>query len=61
MTRRELDGYLQDILEGARVIREHIGGCSYEQYSASVLMQDAVERRFAIIGEALSRAVKLDG
>jgi uncharacterized protein with HEPN domain len=61
MTQRDLRGYPRDILDAASTIREHVGKMSFAEFERSVLVQDAVERRFAIIGEALNRAVQLDG
>ena len=44
--------YLADILESARVIQQHLSGMTREQFLADVRTQDAVIRRFEIIGEA---------
>lgn len=47
--------HLSDIVESARLIREYVDGYTYEQYIADCQVRDAVERRFAVIGEALNR------
>ena len=44
--------YLQDILEAIHIIMEHIGEKTSFEFSQSLLLQDAVIRRFEIIGEA---------
>ena len=44
--------YLADILESARVIQQHLSGMTREHFLADVRTQDAVIRRFEIIGEA---------
>ncbi len=46
------NAYLADILQSARIIREHLAGFSPEQFMADIRTQDAVVRRFEIIGEA---------
>jgi uncharacterized protein with HEPN domain len=48
-------GYLSDIVDSARLIQEYVLNASEQQYYANTMMQDAVARRFAIIGEAASR------
>lgn len=49
------DGLLLDILESARSIRSYLAGVSRESFMANEEKQDAVLRRFEIIGEAASR------
>ncbi len=46
------NAYLADILDSARIIQQHLSGMSREQFLADLRTQDAVIRRFAIIGEA---------
>lgn len=48
-------GYIWDMLESARRIREFTAGLSYEDYLESILIQSAVERQLEIIGEASRR------
>ena len=47
--------YLHDIQEAGERIREFTKGMSVEDYCGSELVKAAVERKFAIIGEALAR------
>ena len=47
--------YLHDIQEAGERIREFTRGMSVEAYSGSELVKAAVERKFAVIGEALVR------
>lgn len=44
--------YLRDILDSARLIQNHLAGQTMETFKADVKTQDAVIRRFEIIGEA---------
>lgn len=44
--------YLADILDAARIIQQHLSGMTREQFLADQRTQDAVIRRFEIIGEA---------
>jgi uncharacterized protein with HEPN domain len=46
------NAYLADILDSARIIQQHLAGVSREQFLADQRTQDAVIRRFEIIGEA---------
>jgi uncharacterized protein with HEPN domain len=48
-------GLLRDILESARIIRGYVAGIEYNDFLANQEKQDAVLRRFEIIGEAASR------
>lgn len=48
-------GLLRDILNSACLIRNYLDGVSREQFLADSEKQDAVLRRFEIIGEAASR------
>ncbi|MDZ4287402.1 MAG: HepT-like ribonuclease domain-containing protein [Prosthecobacter sp.] len=48
-------GLLQDILDSARQIRHYLSGVTKEDFGANLEKQDAVLRRFEIIGEAASR------
>lgn len=47
--------HLSDIVESVRLIRLYVDGLTYEDYMKDVKARDAVERRFAVIGEALNR------
>ncbi|HVT90127.1 MAG TPA: DUF86 domain-containing protein [Tepidisphaeraceae bacterium] len=46
---------MRDILDSAQSIRTYLTGVSHEQFLANPEKQDAVLRRFEIIGEAASR------
>lgn len=46
------NAYLADILDSARIIQQHLAGMNREQFLADQRTQDAVVRRFEIIGEA---------
>ncbi len=46
---------LRDLLESAYAIRQYLDGVSHEQFLENLEKQDAVLRRFEIIGEAASR------
>jgi len=48
-------GLLRDILDSARVIQSYLNGVSHEVFMRNSEKQDAVLRRFEIIGEAASR------
>lgn len=53
--------YLQDIIESIELIFEHLGDATEYEFNQSLLLQDAIYRRFEIIGEAtvrLSEALK---
>ncbi|MEO6638872.1 MAG: HepT-like ribonuclease domain-containing protein [Ginsengibacter sp.] len=53
--------YLQDIKDSIKMIEFHLTDVkSFKDYSANYTIIDAVERRFAIIGEALWKAQKLN-
>ena len=49
------DGLLLDILQSARSIQSYLAAVSREGFLANQEKQDAVLRRFEIIGEAASR------
>ena len=53
--KHDAEAYLHDILEAGGHIREFTKGMSMEDYFKSELVKAAVERKFAIIGEALVR------
>ena len=53
--KRDARVYLHDIQEAGERIREFTKGMSMEDYCQSELVKAAVERKFAVIGEALIR------
>jgi uncharacterized protein with HEPN domain len=56
---REPAAYLWDVIEAASRIREFVLGHNFETFTASVLVQSAVERQFEAIGEALKQLSKV--
>ena len=48
-------GWLRDILDSAKAIRQYLTGVTHDQFMTDTEKQDAVLRRFEIIGEAASR------
>ena len=58
----EANKYLSDIIASIETIDSHLSDIdTIAEYSASKKTVDAVERRIAIIGEALRKASALDG
>ncbi|NKB71167.1 MAG: DUF86 domain-containing protein [Candidatus Latescibacteria bacterium] len=51
--KRDANTYLLDLLEAGEHIRVFTQGMSLEDYSKNELVKAAVERKFAVIGEAL--------
>jgi hypothetical protein len=51
---------LFDILQAAKDIQEFARGLTYAQYLADAKTQAAVERKFEVVGEALTRIKRLD-
>jgi len=47
--------YVQDIIESIEIITEYINGKSEMEFEQSTMLQDAVYRRFEIIGEASTK------
>ena len=52
------DGLLRDMLDSARQIQAYLRGMTLETFSGNVEKQDAVLRRFEIVGEAASRVTQ---
>ena len=48
-------GLLRDVLDSANSIRAYLAGVNHDEFLAGQEKQDAVLRRFEIIGEAASR------
>lgn len=53
--RRTNKVYLQDILEAIVHIETYVKGLDYDRFCEDTMCQDAVIRRFEIIGEAFGR------
>jgi uncharacterized protein with HEPN domain len=56
----EIKKYLYDIAHAAELITQFTAGKDFADYQKDPMLRMAVERAFAIIGEALSRLAKLD-
>ncbi len=54
----DAEKYLVDIFDAARDITEFSCGMSFGEYQDNKLVKAAVERKFEIIGEAMSRLCK---
>ena len=50
--------YLQDIIISIEAIEQYLSGISEEDFIANQMIQDAVIRRFEIIGEAATQMTK---
>jgi uncharacterized protein with HEPN domain len=59
MPQREFNAYLRDIIEATEAISRYVEGMTFDEYLGDTRTRDAVERRFMVIGEALSQASKL--
>src|SRR5258708_5276436 len=57
--RHDVQKHLLDILAAANDIQQFVGTQSYDEYHANKLVKAAVERKFEVIGEALSRIARL--
>jgi uncharacterized protein with HEPN domain len=58
--RLEAKKYVFDIQRAAALIAEFTSGLSLEEYQGRPMVRAAVEREFEIIGEALTRLMKVD-
>ncbi|MFA6714649.1 MAG: HepT-like ribonuclease domain-containing protein [Victivallales bacterium] len=58
--RHEIDKYLEDIKQAIEIIEERTQGMKYEDYSSDLTIQDSVNLRLLIIGEAMNHILKLD-
>ena len=58
--RRDPRAYLWDVREAAADIATFVAGLDQASYLASPLVRAAVERKFEIIGEALTQLNRLD-
>jgi uncharacterized protein with HEPN domain len=52
---RDTNTYLYEIIQSCQNIQNFTNNLDFQAYSASLLIQSAVERQFIIIGEALNR------
>ena len=58
--KRNSKAYLYDILTAAEAIESFLEGVGFEQFAKNDLLRSAVERKYEIIGEALSQLAKAD-
>jgi uncharacterized protein with HEPN domain len=49
---REIEVFLNDILESINLIEDYVKGIDVDEFAGNIQLQDAVVRRFEIIGEA---------
>ena len=52
---RDDNVYIQDIIDSIEIILMYVDGKSENDFEESILLQDAVYRRFEIIGEASTK------
>jgi uncharacterized protein with HEPN domain len=57
---RDPRSFLWDVQEAGEAIRRFVAGLDADSYASSELVRSAVERKFAIIGEALNQLSKSD-
>ena len=57
---RDPRAFLWDVRESATAIQDFTAGMDAVAYAANEMAQSAVERKFEIIGEALSQLAKLE-
>ena len=55
----DVQKHLFDILSAARDVQHFVDAITYDEYHGNKLVKAAVERKFEIIGEALSRLARL--
>ena len=59
-TPSDIKKYLFDVLTAAQSIEQYTADLDFADFAANDMIQAAVERKFEIIGEALSRIRRLD-
>ena len=59
-TSPDIKKYLFDVVTAAQSIEQYTADLEFADYTADEMVQAAVERKFEIIGEALSRIRRLD-
>ncbi len=57
---RDARAFLWDVQSAAASILDFVAGLDADAFAASDVIQSVVERKFEIIGEALSQLAKLD-
>jgi len=58
--KHDMDKYLEDIKQAIEIIEERIKGMKYKDYSSDLTIQNSVNLRLVIIGEAMNHILKLD-
>ena len=53
--RDEVFAHLHDIIQAGKAVKDFIAGRTFEHYRSDELLRSAVERKFEIMGEALTR------
>jgi len=56
----EVLAHLHDVLHAARAVKQFVASQTFESYCTDELVRSAVERKFEIIGEALTRINRHD-
>ncbi|MFP4124822.1 HepT-like ribonuclease domain-containing protein [Coleofasciculus sp.] len=57
MTKRQVEDYLQDILDAVAAIEQFTAGIEFEAFSQNLEKVFAVSRAMEIIGEAVKRVI----
>jgi uncharacterized protein with HEPN domain len=52
--------HLHDVLQAGRDVKAFVAGRTFDEYKSDALLRSAVERKFEIMGEALTRIRKDD-
>ena len=58
--RHDPRAYLWDVREAADAIARFVRNRDFDEYASDLMLRSAVERQFAIIGEALNQLSKVD-
>ena len=53
---RELCAYLQDVMDASDALHKFVADVTFDEFRENDLLRSGVERKFEIIGEALSQA-----
>jgi uncharacterized protein with HEPN domain len=61
MTQRDVLAHLYDVARACELIERFTRDRTFDDYADDPMLRSAVERQFEIVGEALKRALDLDG